>query len=162
MNDSNDGLIESRSEYQAALWRAFELIAESSAKEIWMCDADFADWPLNEPQVVEQLSRWAVSHRRCHVLALDYNLMPRRHPRWVQWRRHWSHVVSCWTPDETGNGRLPSLLYAPGVVSVRLVDRVHYRGRISTDVDDAVRIREELDGLFQRSVEAFPASTLGL
>ena len=162
MNDSNDGLIQSRGEYQAALLQAFALIAESSASEIWMCDADFADWPLNEPQVVAQLTRWSVAHRRCHVLALNYDLMPRRHPRWVQWRRHWSHVVSCMTPDDSGNGRLPGLLFAPGVVSVRLVDRVHYRGRISTDVDDAVRLREELDALFQRSVVAFPASTLGL
>ncbi|OYY60919.1 MAG: hypothetical protein B7Y51_11100 [Burkholderiales bacterium 28-67-8] len=162
MNDSNDGLIQSRGEYQAALLQAFALIAESSASEIWMCDADFADWPLNEPQVVEQLTRWSVAHRRCHVLALNYDSMPRRHPRWVHWRRHWAHVVTCMTPDDSSHGRLPGLLFAPGVVSVRLVDRVHYRGRISTDVDDAVRLREELDALFQRSVEAFPASTLGL
>jgi hypothetical protein len=107
MDDSNDGLIESRGEYQAALLRAFALIAESSASEIWMCDADFADWPLNEPQVVEQLTRWSVAHRRCHVLALNFELLPRRHPRWVQWRRHRSHVVSCMTPDDSGNGRLP-------------------------------------------------------
>ena len=66
------------------------------------------------------------------------------------------------TPDESGGSHLPSLLFAPGVVSVRLSDRVHYRGRLSTEAEDTARMREEVGALFQRSAEAFPASTLGL
>jgi hypothetical protein len=162
MNDSNSLLITSRSEFQAALKEAFAIVADSDVSEIWLCDENFADWPLNEPEVVSMLARWSLSHRRCHVLALDFSVLQQRHPRWVQWRRDRAHVVHCMTPDEAGSARVPSLLFAPGAVSVRLSDRIHYRGRLTTAADDAVRMREEVSALFQRGVEAFPASTLGL
>jgi hypothetical protein len=162
MNDSNSRLITSRSEFQASLKQAFAMIAESGVSEIWLCDENFADWPLNEPEVVALLARWSLSHRRCHVLALDFAALQQRHPRWVQWRRDRAHVVHCMTPDESGGAHLPSILFAPGVVCVRLSDRIHYRGRLTTTVEDTVRVREEVAALSQRCVEAFPASTLGL
>jgi hypothetical protein len=162
MNDSNSRLIASRSEFQTSLKEAFAMIAESGVSEIWLCDANFADWPLNETEVVSLLARWSFAHRRCNVLSLDFGVLQQRHPRWVQWRRDWAHVVHCVTPDESGGSQLPTLLFAPGVVSVRLADRIRYRGRFSTAAEDAARTREEVAALFQRCVEAFPASTLGL
>lgn len=162
MNPPASRLIETRTEFQGALRQAFADIASAGPREIWMCDADFADWPLNEPQVIEHLSQWAMGHRTCSVLALDYDPLQRRHPRWVQWRRQRAHVVRCRAPDEADALRLPCVLLAPGVLTLRLVDRVHWRGSLSTDVADAVPEREHLDALLQRSVDAFPASTLGL
>jgi hypothetical protein len=162
MNDSSSRLITSRSEFQASLKEAFALVADSGASEIWLCDENFADWPLNEPEVVALLARWSFSHRRCHVLALDFAVLQQRHPRWVQWRRDRAHVVHCMAPDESGGSHLPSLLFAPGVVSVRLADRARFRGRLTTAAEDTARMREEVGALFQRSVETFPASTLGL
>lgn len=162
MNDSNSRLITSRGEFQASLKDAFAMIAESGVGEIWLCDENFADWPLNEPEVVALLARWSLPHRRCNVLSLDFGVLQQRHPRWVQWRRDWARVVHCVTPDESGGSHLPTLLFAPGLVSVRLADRIRYRGRFSTAAEDAARTREEVAALFQRCVEAFPASTLGL
>lgn len=155
-------LIESRTEFQAALRQAFAGIASAGPRELWMCDEDFADWPLNEPQVVEPLSRWAMGHRTCTVLALNYEAIQRRHPRWVQWRRERSHVVHCRAPAEADRLNLPCVLLAPGLLCLRLVDRALYRGSVSTELADAVRERDHLDALMQRSVDAFPASTLGL
>lgn len=155
-------LIESRTEFHAALRQAFADIAVAGSREVWMCDEDFSDWPLNEPQVVESLSRWAMGHRSCTVLALDYAPIQRRHPRWVHWRRERSHVVRCRTPDEADRLNLPCVLLAPGLLTLRLVDRVMYRGSVSTALADAVRERDHLDALMQRSVDAFPASTIGL
>ena len=162
MNDSNSRLITSRSEFQTSLKDAFAMVAESGVSEIWLCDENFSDWPLNEPEVVALLTRWSLSHRRCNVLSLDFGVLQQRHPRWVQWRRDRAHVVHCMTPDESGGSHLPSLLFAPGVVSVRLADRVRYRGRLTTAAEDTARMREEVGAVFQRCVEAFPASTLGL
>ena len=155
-------LIETRSEFQAALRQAFADIASVGPREVWMCDEDFADWPLNEPQVIEHLSRWAMGHRACTVLALGYEQIQRQHPRWVQWRRERSHVVRCRMPDEADRLDLPCVLLAPGTLTVRLIDRVLYRGSASAEIADAVRERDRLDALMQRSVDAFPASTLGL
>lgn len=155
-------LIETRTEFQSALRQAFADIASAGPREVWMCDEDFADWPLNEPEVIENLSRWAMGHRMCTVLALNYDQIQRRHPRWVQWRRERAHVVRCRTPDEADRLNLPCVLLAPGALTLRLVERVQYRGSLSTDIADAVRERDHLDALMQRSIDAFPASTLGL
>ena len=57
---------------------------------------------------------------------------------------------------------MPTLLLAPGVVTVRLFDREHVRGSVSHDPADAIRARELVDAISQRSSEAFPATTLGL
>lgn len=156
------GLIETRAQFQSAVRSAFAHIAAQGAREIWLCDEDFADWPLNDPQVVLHLSQWAGAHRRCNVLAASYDSLQRQHPRWVQWRRQRSHVVHCRTPDESLAYPLPCLLLVPGCVTLRLVDRERWRGSLSTDLVDAVRAREQLDVLMQRSVDAFPSSTLGL
>ncbi|MDO9313515.1 MAG: hypothetical protein Q7T97_03090 [Burkholderiaceae bacterium] len=155
-------LIQTRTEFQDALRQAFSDIAAAGPREIWMCDADFADWPLNEPQVVDSLARWAIGHRSCTILALDYESIQRRHPRWVQWRRERAHVVRCRIPDEADKLNLPCVLLASGTVSLRLIDRALYRGSVSTEISDAVRDRDRLDALMQRSVDAFPATTLGL
>ena len=47
-------------------------------------------------------------------------------------------------------------------LSVRLVDAVHYRGRVSHAKADEIHCKEMFDAILQRSEEAFPASTTGL
>ena len=162
MNLSTDGVIDTRAQFQAAVRSAFAQIAATGTRDIWMCDDDFAEWPLNDPQVIEHLSNWASAHRRCTVLASRYDSLQRQHPRWVQWRRQRSHVVHCLAPDESQTNPLPCVLLAPGCVTLRLIDRERWRGSISTDLGPAVRERERLNALMQRSVDAFPSSTLGL
>ena len=41
-------VITSRGEFQDALRGAFALAASSGAREIWLSDEDFADWPLGD------------------------------------------------------------------------------------------------------------------
>lgn len=162
MNPPMNRLIESRAEFRAAVQQAFADIAAAGSPAVWMCDDDFSDWPLDEPSVTLHLSQWAVAHRTCTVVALHYDEIQRRHPRWAQWRRQRAHVVRCLTPDDADRRPLPCVLVAPGTLTLRLVDRVQCRGSVSTDLADALREREQLDALLQRSIDAFPASTLGL
>jgi len=162
MNLPANGLFDTRGQFQSAVRSAFAHIAAAGAREVWLCDEDFADWPLNDPQVVEHLSQWAGAHRRCTVMASRYDSIQRLHPRWVHWRRQRSHVVHCRSPDELQSNPLPGLLLAPGLLTLRLIDRERWRGSISDDPADAALVRERLDVLMQRSVEAFPSSTLGL
>ena len=112
--------------------------------------------------VVEQLTRWAAAHRSLTVIARHFDEVARRHARWVEWRRQWSHVVQCRANNELEAGKMPIMLLAPGATSVRLVDAVHYRGSVSRTSADAVVWREAVDAVLQRSEEAFPATMLGL
>ncbi len=59
--------------------------------------------------------------------------------RWVEWRRHWSHVVQCRTNTELEAEQLPTLccVRRRGQRRVRLVDPVRYRGGMSHEPADA-------------------------
>lgn len=162
MTAATHGLITSRGEFHAALREAFEVAASAGCRELCLCDPDFADWPLGDRDVVQQLGRWAMSQRRLTMLAGTYDEVVRRHPRWVAWRRQWSHGVQCRTPAELDTGPIPTLLVAPGLFSVRLSDAVLHRGRWSRQTADEVHCRELFDAVLQHSIETFPVTTTGL
>ena len=90
-----DSLITSRGEFHAALKSALAEAATVGCRELWLCDTDFADWPLGELAVVESFAQWAGSHRRLTLIAESFDEVARRHARWNEWRRHWSHIVHC-------------------------------------------------------------------
>jgi hypothetical protein len=155
-------IITSRGEFHDALREAFAFIADKGCREVFIADPDFADWPLSERAVIENLTRWAYAHRKLIVLAEGFDEFPRRHSRWVEWRRQWSHVVECRQVDEADAGLLKGLFLAPGALTLRVLDAEHYRASLSFDPTDGTRIRDALDAVLQRSEEAFPVTTLGL
>lgn len=160
--NASDAVITSRSEFHNAVRDAFAEAASVGCHELLLCDANFADWPLGERAVIEHLASWATSHRRLTLLAEDFSELQRRHPRWVEWRQTWSHVVHCRTNTELEGGQMPTILLAPGLLSVRLSDATHHRGQRSHEAAEGLRCRELIDAVLQRSDEAFPASTTGL
>jgi hypothetical protein len=155
-------LITTRGEFHAALRAALKEVAEQGCREVWISDLDFADWPLSDADVLDSLTQWAQGHRHLTVLAQHFDDVVRRHPRWVEWRRQWSHIVECRANTELEAAQVPTMLLAPGVLALRLVDPVRYRGSVSHQAGDLVRCRESLDAVLQRSVETFPVTTLGL
>lgn len=155
-------LLESRAECLDAIRSTLAEAAEHGCRELFLCDVDYAHWPLGERAVVESLTRWGYAHRRMTLLAASFDGFAQRHPRWVEWRRRWSHVVECRLLEDAEPGRVPSLLLAPGVATLQIFDTVHWRGSVSRATADALRCRETVDALMQRSVESFPATALGL
>ena len=162
MTEGDVTQLASRADFHEAVRSAVVAAADAGAAEICIVDPDFDDWPLNERAIVDALGRWATSRRKLVVFGKRFEEMPRRHPRFVEWRRQWSHIVQCRTDDEIEADALPTLLVVPGAVCVRLLDRVRYRGLASSRPIDLVEGREAVDALLQRSTEAFPATTLGL
>jgi hypothetical protein len=154
--------IGTRGEFLDAVRAAFAEAAARGCREVLLCHDDFADWPLNDPGLCENLTKWASPHRKCIVVARSFDEIARLHPRWVAWRRTWSHVVECRANHELEAGQMPSLLLLPGLLTLRVLDPVHYRGSVSRHLGDAVRARELFDAVCQRSEEAFPATNLGL
>ena len=154
--------IASRSDFLAAIRSSFALARDVGAREILMVDPSFVDWPLNEPAVIESLGDWVASPRTLTLFAHRFDEVARRHPRFVEWRRQWAHVVQGRSDPEVEAEQVPTLLLVPGVTCVRLLDRVRHRGTASNRPVDLNECREAIDALLQRSVEAFPATTLGL
>ena len=162
MNEELLTRIGSRKEFQDAIRAALAKAADAGSAEICLVDRDFQDWPLNERAVVETLARWAASRRRFVIYAHSFDEMPRNAPRFTEWRRQWSHIVQCRTDPEIEAQQVPTLLLVPGELTVRLLDPVRYRGVVSGRAADQAESREAIDALLQRSVEAFPPTTLGL
>jgi hypothetical protein len=154
--------IASRADFLAAVRAAFVQADERDATEIVIVDPTFADWPLNEPALIDSLGRWVDSRKTLTVFAHDFAELARHQLRFVAWRRQWSHVVRCRSDPELEAEQLPTLMLVPGVTSVRLLDRVRQRGIASRRAIDLAEGRETVDALLQRSVEAFPVTTLGL
>jgi hypothetical protein len=155
-------MIASRIEFQEALRSAIAQAAHAQAFEIRLCDRDFADWPLGERVVVEQLARWAGPRRRLLLVASTFDEFPRRHARWTEWHRTWSHVVECRANEELEAEQFPTLCVVPGVISVRLLDAVRHRGMASHEASDEQACLDAIDAVSQRSVPAFPPTALGL
>ena len=154
--------IGSRAEFLDAVRSALARAEGHGAREIVLVDPDFADWPLNERAVIDSLARWIDSSRRLVVIAHAFDEIARRQLRFVEWRRQWAHVVQCRNDPELEAEQLPTLLLVPGDVCVRVVDRIRYRGTVSNRPVDLTESSEAVDALLQRSVEAFPVTTLGL
>ena len=154
--------IGSRAEFLDAVRNAIALAGQGDAREIVLVDPNFADWPLNERTVIDSLSRWIDSRRVLVVLAHSFDELARRQLRFVEWRRQWAHVVQCRNDPDLEAEQIPTLLLVPGHTAIRVLDRVHYRGTVSNRPVDLTECRETVDALLQRSVEAFPVTTLGL
>ena len=154
--------ITSRAEFLDAIRSSFALAAAEGAREIAIVDPNFADWPLNERAVIDSLSAWVDSQRILTVFAYSFDEFARRQSRFVEWRRQWAHAVHCRNDPDLEAEQVPTLLLAPGITCLRLLDRVRHRGTVSKRPVDLTECRETLDALLQRSVEAFPVTTLGL
>src|SRR5437762_3131748 len=98
--DHDIAAITTRGEFIEALRGALLQALHDNVRELYWSDVDFVDWPLNEPALIDALTRWARPHHRLLLLAQHYDEIQRRHPRFVQWRRTWSHVVDARSPTE--------------------------------------------------------------
>jgi hypothetical protein len=162
MTDDDIVPITSRAEFRDAIRSSFALAAQVGAREIAIVDPNFADWPLDDRSVIDSLDGWIDSSRNLTMFADSFDEIARRHSRFVAWRRQWAHAVRCRSDPELEAEQVPTLLLAPGVTCVRLLDRVRHRGTASNRAIDMTECRETLDALLQRSVEAFPVTPLGL
>jgi hypothetical protein len=158
-----EGPITSRAEFQQAV-RAFIAQAEAGkVRQMWWISPDFADWPLDEPIVIDALTHWArLPGAHLTWIGHDFERVRRTMPRLTRWRQNFSHVLKCWSPGEVHGSDLPTLLVADHQAAVRVLDLERVRGWVRCEGAEVQRAREEIDVILQRSNEAFPAVTLGL
>jgi hypothetical protein len=146
-----------------ALHQALAHANAVQARRVCWCDADFAAWPLGEPAVIDLITHWARGGARELVMvAAGYEAIERRHPRFVAWRRDFSHQVRCLVPEASHATELPTLWIDSAGQAVRMFDREHLRGRAGFGRVDRQQAREDFDAIAQRAAAAFATVTLGL
>lgn len=156
-----------RAEFQRLLVESLAWAAEQGCRDLHAWDASFVDWPLSDAQALATLAGWVRPGRQLHLLALQYDDVVRRHPRFVRWRRDYAHCVTSRAvePELRLEAAPESLLLAAGqsaVLTLRLFDRHLWRGEISPEPAERQRGLEWFDALAQRSGDAFAPTTLGL
>lgn len=156
------GRLQGREAFRQAVRDALRhAAAQTGWREIILSDASFADWPLGEREVVETLHAWARHGQRLTLLARRYDDVPRRHPRFVEWRRTWSHKIEARACPAADADDLPSVLWTPHWALHRL-NPLHSLCISGGEAERRVLLREELDGWLARSTPGFAATTLGL
>jgi hypothetical protein len=152
-----------RGEFREAIAKALVGAAVEGRRELIWVDANFADWPLDEPAVIDALTRWARRPtRKLLILASTFEDLPRRHPRFAQWRRTWAHRLECRSAPSISANDMPTLMLAGELYSLQLLDKHHWSGRWLDDDKAFEAWREVVDAIVQKSDHDFPANTLGL
>ena len=127
---------------------------------VWS-DASFEDWPLYEKAVVEGLNAWARKGRKLVLLAHHFDAMHRIHPRFVEWRVRWDHLLECRVCKSIGESEFPSAMWTPDW-ALRRLDPVRCTGVASVEPRVRMRLREELEERRKQGAPGFAASVLGL
>lgn len=155
--------IDSRGGWQAAVLWALRTAMAQGARRIVAVDPDFADWPLDEPALLEGLTDWLrLPQRRLVMVAAHFDGLPRRSPRFEGWRAPWAHAIEGWVAPEDMARDLPTLLTCDAAVSVRLVDTLRWRGTASCSERLARQWCEQVDALLLRCERGLAVRTLGL
>ncbi|GAA6143622.1 hypothetical protein [Hydrogenophaga sp. 5NK40-0174] len=156
-----EGRFEGRATFQDFVRLALAHAAEHGWKRLILCDEDFADWPLGERAAIDALQSWASSGRTIRFVARDYRLIHSLHPRLVQWRQHWSHIVEARTCSGRGSDQLPSAFWSDGWTLERLDDQRD--AMVATqDAGRRVALHERIDGFWRYGQPGFASSVLGL
>lgn len=129
-------------------------------KMVWS-DQDFSDWPLGERSVIDSIQAWSASGRSLHLLAQDFATLRQKHPRFVQWRVAWSHLVEARATSRSSGGEVMSAIWTPEWTMERL-DLKHNVVVATFDPARRVALGERLEAEWHKAAPSFPASTLGL
>ena len=156
-----DGRFEGRSAFVQLLRNAFSHAARDGWHEMVWSDASFEDWPLNERAVVDTLHAWAKNGRRLTLLATQFDALISHQPRFVTWRKTWSHIVNCRQCRHEDPLDFPSAIWCPHW-AMRRMDPGRCAGVAGFEAQRRVNLHELLNEKIRGSSAGFPATTLGL
>ena len=136
--------------------------SSTGSGDVLLIDSDFADWPLNDPAVMQALQAWMKPPgRRLRIVGLDFDAVARAHPRFLRWRRDWAHRIEAWRPsDGLLAPDLRGLLAGP--VALQWLDAPDGCLRKVTDKLQVHAFRERSAAFLQRCEPAWAVTTLGL
>jgi len=147
-------------EFRQLVRDALAAAAHEGWREIILSDPSFGDWPLGELAVVQSLSAWSQSGRKCILLARRWD-EALRHARFVSWRRTWSHIIEARACRSADPLELPSAIWTPTwVLDRRNVETS--RGYMGPEPDRRLALRERLNEWLGKSGPGFASATLGL
>jgi hypothetical protein len=154
--------IQSQQSFQMAVHAAVREALALRARRIVLLDEDYDPWALDDAALIDDLTSFVrLPGRTVLVIGRRFDGVARRCPRFVAWRRTWGHAVDVRRPVDD-EARCPTLLLVDRMLSVELLDRVRWRGRVSQNDPRTMVLSDEIDAFAQRTEPTFGATTLGL
>lgn len=158
---------EGRAEFQARIVQTLQWAGQTPCTTLHAWDPSFVEWPWSDAAVLAALTAWARPGRCLSLLAMDFEELARRQPRFVRWRRDFGHVVTARLVDaeqRPESGPQALLVAGDSMQShcLTVFERRSWRGKFSEDASERLRALEWFDALTQRSSESFASTTLGL
>lgn len=142
---------------------------EHKARRVVVLDPDFVQWPWSDPDLLHHLAQWGrLGGRRLEMLAPSYGACARRHPRFLQWRQHFDHLltIGSFEPREVGPEWPACLMAATEGPVLRLLEFEDGRATWARSGPHAAVERRSVfdffDAISQRSTPAWPYTQLGL
>jgi hypothetical protein len=96
------------------------------------------------------------------MLALSFSRVEAQAPRFVAWRKTWSHIVDCRELPDLQAHELPGLLLLRQYAVLQRLDPVRHRGHVKRDAPALARAEEAVKDWSARAVPGWPVYTLGL
>jgi hypothetical protein len=162
-DDREPALLRGRTDCLQALRQALLQALDDGSADMWWVDPDFIDWPLDDSEVLDALTRWArPSGRTLRLIGGQFEVMAYRHPRFARWRRDWSHRLEVSAPVDTAQAAdLPTLVVSARA-GIEVLDRIQWRARPLLQPQQVKQAREQCEAWCQHCEAAWPATTLGL
>ncbi len=155
------GRIEGRIRFAQVLRQALETAARDGWPSLWLADPDFLEWPLGERAVIASLDAWAGRGRQVFFLANDFSALRRAHPRLVDWRTRWGHIVEARACPPGRGIEIPSGLLSASWVIER-IDIPRAVSLASVEPRRRIALQERWDHCWAQAHPSFAATTLGL
>lgn len=155
------GRLQGREQFADLVRQALATAGAEGWPRLVLCDADFADWPLGERAVVASLQAWARRGRVLQVLGQDLAPLRLQHPRFVQWRATWAHLIEARACSHASGGDMPSALWSASWTLER-VDPIHSIMLASRDALRQVALAQRIERWWKEASPALPITTLGL
>lgn len=155
------GRFEGRHAFAQLVRDALACAARDGWNQIILADANFEDWPMNERSVVKSLHSWSKTGRHITLLAHSFETVMRKQPRWVSWRKTWSHIIECRQCRQADPLDFPSAIWSRSWAMQR-INLPLCQGVSGAQAERRIHLRELLDEKIRNSSPGFPASVLGL
>lgn len=154
--------IDGRQAFTDAIRALLLQLPELAPREVWMIDAAFDGWPLDEPAVLDALTAWLrLAGRQLNIVANDFSAVQQRFPRFGNWRKPRVHALQAWQPTPEDRLPLTAQLLASSA-AIELLDATHWRARKVSDRADLRSLNENAGTLLRRCQSAWPVTTVGL
>jgi peptidyl-tRNA hydrolase len=156
-----DGVFSGRADFQQLIRSAIAQAAQEGWREMIWFDLNYADWPLGERSVQDDLQAWSETGRKLTIVAKRFDTLIAAHHRFVNWRKQWSYIIEARAVSSASDEEFPSLILAPEWAMQRLQPAL-CKGVAGYEAKRRVDLRELTQEWLAISSPSFPATTLGL